>query len=130
VEAIVDGQGREAYHRDAEALRRLVSSKTARRLGQMMVLGTSEGSSRKTFGRRHKVLTGMDIASKTGSLNGKVDGETYHFTWYIGYAPASQPEIAVAVMVRNPISWVVKAGEVARETFTLYFMGINEKRDP
>ncbi len=130
VEAIVDGHGREAYHRDAEPLRRLVSSKTAHRLGRMMLLGTSEGSSRKTFGRRHKVLAGMEIASKTGSLNGVVDGRTYHFTWYIGYAPVSQPEIAVAVMVRNPMSWVVKAGEVALETFTLYFMGNNEKRDP
>lgn len=43
---------------------------------------------------------GTNAAGKTGTAETGVDGETPH-SWFIGFAPADDPQIAVAVIVEN-----------------------------
>ena len=62
-------------------------------LTEMMVNGVSAGQSN---GAR---IEGVDVAGKTGTAqNG--DDEPYSL-WFTGFAPASNPEVAVAVVVEN-----------------------------
>jgi cell division protein FtsI/penicillin-binding protein 2 len=37
------------------------------------------------------------VAGKTGTLEGK----GYLFTWWVGFAPADAPEVALSVLVAN-----------------------------
>ena len=43
------------------------------------------------------------------------------YSWFVGFAPARKPEVAVAVLLGNGQDWKVKAGQVARELLSGYF---------
>jgi peptidoglycan glycosyltransferase len=70
-----------------------MTSETAATLTQMMVNGVSNGVASNAR------ISGVDVAGKTGTAeNG--DGEPYTL-WFTGFAPADNPEVAVAVVVEN-----------------------------
>jgi peptidoglycan glycosyltransferase len=48
-------------------------------------------------------LPGLDAAGKTGTatVTGTSDGEPLDDAWFVGFAPVSDPKIAVAVVLRN-----------------------------
>jgi penicillin-binding protein A len=70
-----------------------VSAKTASMVKDMMVSSVSEGAA--TNGR----IDGVEVAGKTGTAqNGANDPYTL---WYTGFAPANDPEVAVAVVIEN-----------------------------
>uniref|UniRef100_UPI0034DFE15E penicillin-binding transpeptidase domain-containing protein n=1 Tax=Modestobacter roseus TaxID=1181884 RepID=UPI0034DFE15E len=64
----------------------------AEQLTEMMTSVVDNGS-----GRRARI-SGVEVAGKTGTAQ---DGERPEHNWFIGFAPADDPEIAVAVFVRN-----------------------------
>jgi cell division protein FtsI/penicillin-binding protein 2 len=102
----------------------IVSPETARTIREMMALTITSGTSRKAF-RNGKIapgLRGIRIGGKTGSLTGRhPPGKN---SWFVGMAPLSSPEIAVAALVVNhPAHWKIKASTVAREGFSAYFTG-------
>ncbi|GGP38155.1 peptidoglycan D,D-transpeptidase FtsI family protein [Saccharothrix coeruleofusca] len=80
---------------DPEEVEEAMSPEQARMLREMMV--ASEGN---TAGGGK--LSGVTIASKTGTAeHGEDVGSTKPHAWYVAFAPAEKPEIAVAVIVEN-----------------------------
>ena len=65
----------------------------------------------------------IEIAGKTGSAS--IDTEGHANAWFVGFAPYDNPEIAVAVYVKNGQKGGYTA-PIAREIFAQYF-GMNEQ---
>lgn len=98
-----------------------IRPETAAALRQMMVQTTVAGTGSKAFGARPKSLRGMEIGGKTGSLSAP-EGELFrHVSWFIGFAPAENPKVAVAALAINGWKWKVKAPALARDSMGLYF---------
>jgi penicillin-binding protein A len=77
---------------DPEEFRRAVSEEVAGQLTEMMISVVANGS-----GRRARI-DGVQVAGKTGTA--QTTGAPDH-NWFIGFAPADDPKIAVAVFVAN-----------------------------
>ena len=77
---------------DPEELGQPVSAEVAGQLTEMMISVVENGS-----GRRAQV-DGVTVAGKTGTAQ---DGDRPEHNWFIGFAPADDPQIAVAVFARN-----------------------------
>jgi peptidoglycan glycosyltransferase len=74
-------------------LRRSVTTSTAERIKQMMIAAVSSGVSSNAR------IPGVDVAGKTGTAeNGVKDPYTL---WFTGFAPADNPEVAVAVVIED-----------------------------
>lgn len=102
-------------------LRRAVEAPTAREVGKMMSHTVVDGSARAAFhdAKGRAYLPGIGVAGKTGTLTKAETEQTY--TWFVGYAPANQPEVAVATLVINTPTWHVKAPDLARDALRAYF---------
>lgn len=104
---------------------RLLEDTTAAELTRMLEITVASGTARTAFiERRRPVLGDLRIAGKTGSLS-EYEPEFRDYSWFVGFAPAEDPEIAVGVVVVNPRKWLVKAPYVAREAMRVY---LNAKR--
>jgi len=77
---------------DPEEMSQPVSAEVAGQLTEMMTSVVANGTGRKAQ------ISGVTVAGKTGTAE---DGERLDHNWFIGFAPAEDPEIAVAVFVRN-----------------------------
>jgi peptidoglycan glycosyltransferase len=78
---------------DPEELSRPVSEEVANQLTEMMVSVVQNGSGRAAR------ISGLQVAGKTGTAQSGGDAPDHN--WFIGFAGADDPEIAVAVFVRN-----------------------------
>jgi peptidoglycan glycosyltransferase len=70
-----------------------MSSGTAATMNQMMVNGVANGIASNAR------ISGVDVGGKTGTAENGT-GEPYTL-WFTGFAPAENPEVAVAVVVEN-----------------------------
>ncbi|HVK68972.1 MAG TPA: penicillin-binding transpeptidase domain-containing protein [Polyangium sp.] len=108
--------------------RRALDPRVARTLNRMLQVTTKRGTCVKAF--RHadgtRALPGVAVAAKTGTLIGKKPARM--FSWFASFAPADKPEIAVAVMLANDITWRTKANIVGRELLEAYFAGSRDER--
>jgi penicillin-binding protein A len=84
-----------------EAFRDAVSSTTARDLTQMMVETVDQGTATPAQ------IPGMKVAGKTGTAQGAGDDL---YAWFVSFAPADDPQVAVAVLVED--------SEVARDAIS------------
>ena len=74
-------------------LRRSITTSTAERIKQMMIAAVSSGVS------SNAKIAGVKVAGKTGTAeNGPKDPYTL---WFTGFAPADNPQIAVAVVIED-----------------------------
>ncbi|HVK20341.1 MAG TPA: penicillin-binding protein 2 [Actinokineospora sp.] len=80
---------------DEDSLGRAMSRSTAEQLRDMMIQSEAKtGGDGKT--------NGLSIASKTGTAEtGNDPKNTPPFAWYVAFAPADDPKIAVAVVVES-----------------------------
>jgi peptidoglycan glycosyltransferase len=70
-----------------------ISGNTSATMTQMMVNGVDNGAASNAR------ISGVSVAGKTGTAeNGSDDPYTL---WFTGFAPADNPEVAVAVVVEN-----------------------------
>jgi cell division protein FtsI/penicillin-binding protein 2 len=102
-------------------LRRAIRPATAKEVTAMMVQTVANGSGHASFhdAQGRPFLPGIEVAGKTGTLTRyKTDR---HYTWFVGFAPADKPEIAVAALVVNNPSWRIKGPMLAREILRAYF---------
>jgi len=74
-------------------LRQSVSSQVAAQLTQMMVNVVQHGTGTSAQ------ISGVRVAGKTGTAE-NAPGAPPH-AWFVAFAPASQPRIAIAVVVEN-----------------------------
>jgi penicillin-binding protein A len=93
--------------------RRVISKSTARRVASMMVQTCDEGSASKSFGKRRQQDASTRVAGKTGTLTRK---EPFHMehSWFVGFAPVTQPQIVVSVVFGNAENWHLRGHEAAR----------------
>ncbi|NLY53351.1 MAG: hypothetical protein GX060_01815 [Firmicutes bacterium] len=70
----------------------------------------------------------VEVAGKTGSAQ-TIPGVTAH-SWFVGYAPFENPEIAMAVFVAHGRSGAAGAVPVAHAIFKAYFEGLPETLVP
>jgi peptidoglycan glycosyltransferase len=89
--------------------RRAVTSEVARAVGRMMQATCEFGSASRSFGRRQAIR----VAGKTGTLT-RTEPFYMEHSWFVGYAPAEQPEIIVSVVLGNPENWHLRGHEAAR----------------
>jgi cell division protein FtsI/penicillin-binding protein 2 len=94
----------------APARRRAVSSAVAKAVGKMMMATCEFGSAAKSFGKRQPI----HVAGKTGTL-ARTEPFYMEHSWFVGYAPAEQPEIIVSVVLGNPEDWHLRGHEAARK---------------
>jgi cell division protein FtsI/penicillin-binding protein 2 len=122
VDRVVDRAGQTVLRREPEVFRNVVSRRTARAVGEMMEETVTRGTARRSFFDDEGLpfLPGIRVAGKTGTLSGTNPYRGY--TWWVGYAPADRPTIAVAALVVNTPTWRIKASYVARETLRQYLM--------
>jgi peptidoglycan glycosyltransferase len=70
-----------------------VSPEVAATMNQMLVNGVANGAASNAR------ISGVDVAGKTGTAE---NGEGEPFTlWFTGFAPANDPQVAIAVVVEN-----------------------------
>jgi peptidoglycan glycosyltransferase len=97
-------------------IERVMSEEVAMKLQTMLSETVKSGTARRIFHQRGFALP--DAAGKTGSLADKKPFRDY--TWFVGYAPASAPKIAVAAVIVNDPYWRIRATWLGREAMRLY----------
>jgi penicillin-binding protein A len=91
---IVDPDGRIVQRIRPKRFSTVMSRQTASQVNAMMQNVVREGTGTAA------ALTGIDVAGKTGTAEVGCDGVPGVQTWFIAFAPAANPKIAVAVTVR------------------------------
>ena len=121
VDRVTAGE-RVLYRHEPEIFRAVIPRHTARTVGEMMERTVTDGTARRTFHDRSGTpfLPGIRVAGKTGTLSGTDPYRGY--TWWVGFAPADRPTIAVAAVVVNTPEWRIKASYVAREALRWYLV--------
>lgn len=102
-------------------VQRVLAEDVASAVGKMMARTTIEGTARKSFrdNKGARFLPNTGVAGKTGSLTGK-RAPAYNYNWFLGYAPADDPEMAFAVLLANEPSWRIKAHYAGRRIVQVY----------
>ncbi|HEY8428422.1 MAG TPA: penicillin-binding transpeptidase domain-containing protein, partial [Sandaracinaceae bacterium] len=115
VDRVLDPRGHVAYRARAEVFRHVIPASTARVVDRMMRETVTRGTARRYFfdDRGNAFLPGVEVAGKTGSLTGADPYRAY--SWFVGFAPAGAPQIAVSALVVNEPRWRIKGAYVARE---------------
>jgi cell division protein FtsI/penicillin-binding protein 2 len=115
-----DFRGAKVYEAKQEALGQPISAKTSQDLTRMMLRTVEDGTASKIFHRYGKnLMKKMAVSGKTGSLSGINPPGQYD--WFIGFAPADQPQIAFAAMIINHDRWRVRGAFVAQEALKTFF---------
>jgi peptidoglycan glycosyltransferase len=117
-------QGRDKIWQDdpePRVIRRAVRKQTADEVTRMMIQTVASGSAFKSFhdNKGRPFLPGMQIAGKTGTLTRHQQNR--HYTWFVGFAPANNPEVAISTLVVNTPLWRIKAPTLARNVLRAYF---------
>jgi cell division protein FtsI/penicillin-binding protein 2 len=122
IERITDRGGATLYQHEASTFRSVVGRGTAETVTRMMQRTVTSGTARRAFhdNQGRPFLPGIAVAGKTGTLSAQTPYRGY--TWWVGFAPAEQPTIAVAVLVVNTPRWRIKASLVAREALRYYLV--------
>lgn len=108
VQSVTEGSGRGSSSAGV-ALVRLMQKDTAAALAAAMADVCREGTARRAF--RNSTCA---VAGKTGTAeNEHQDGQPH--AWFVGFTPADEPEIAVAVVVENGGLGGAVAAPIARE---------------
>lgn len=123
VEEIQDAQGKMIYQAYSLSVSRPINARTAEALTQMMQETIRIGTSRRAFtGARGKpYFPEMDISGKTGTLRGS--NPPGHYTWFVGFAPSKDPQIALSALVINqdPGRIRIKGSDLARIALQGFF---------
>jgi len=87
-----------------EELNEAVSASTADQLTDLMVYTVEEGTASPA------AINGITVAGKTGTAQSGQD-DVPPYAWFVSFAPAQDPEVAVAVMIQKIDG--VDRGEIA-----------------
>ncbi|HJL49735.1 MAG TPA: penicillin-binding transpeptidase domain-containing protein, partial [Polyangiaceae bacterium LLY-WYZ-15_(1-7)] len=116
VERVEAPDGTALLEHEPEVFRNVVPRRTAQLVNQMMrETVTPRGTARRDFfdPQGRPFLQDITVAGKTGTLSAERPYRGY--TWFVGSAPADDPQVAVAALVVNTPRWRIKATYLARE---------------
>ncbi len=120
VDSITDARGTQQETFTLREVRRLVTPETAVSLRRMLSSTVTSGTSRKAFhDRRGRPLLNVEIAAKTGSINGS--DPRGHYSWFAAFAPANNPKIALVALVINHDKWKIKSSQVGEQALEEFF---------
>ncbi len=100
VKRIVGGDGVELYRREPDVIRRVIKPETSAQMCRLLARVTEDGGT----GRRARV-EGFKVAGKTGTAQKAIRGgysDTDYVASFVGFLPATAPEIAIVVVVDTP----------------------------
>ncbi len=120
VDPVVVGNERISLNKPSP--RRIIAGGLTGTLTEMMIGTTEYGTAREGFYDRQSrpFLPGVLVAGKTGTLTRR--SPTYmQFSWFIGFAPADDPRVVIAVLLGNPERWRIRAHTAAREVLAEVF---------
>jgi peptidoglycan glycosyltransferase len=95
VDTVRDPQLEVVRETSPQGLGRAVSEKTAGQLTDMMKSVVESGSGTSAQ------ISGVQVAGKTGTAQHGDTSETNPHVWFTGFAPADDPQVAVAVVVKD-----------------------------
>jgi cell division protein FtsI/penicillin-binding protein 2 len=123
VASVKDEDG-ELYHGPTtpQVVRRAMEESTADAVTSMMEQTVANGTSYKSFHDKNgkPYLPDIRVAGKTGTLIKRAKDGPY-YTWFVGFAPSREPQVAISVMVANHLKWHVKATNLACDMLRVYF---------
>jgi len=120
IETVRNKEGEAFYQARAEVLAQPISAKTAMDLNRMMRRTVEDGTASKIFHRYGKDLVKrITVSGKTGSLSG--DNPPGLYDWFVGFAPADDPQIAFSAMVINYQRYKLRGAFVAQEALRIFF---------
>lgn len=97
IKQISDASGEVVYSYDAEVRRRVVSEQTAATMARLLMgVATKDGTAPTA------AIPNYQVAGKTGTTQKIIDGHystTHHVASFIGFFPASRPQVAISVIV-------------------------------
>ena len=89
---------------EPEALSEAVSSSTANQVRDLMISTVDNGTASPA------AIPGVQVAGKTGTAQSGLD-DVPPYAWFVSFAPADDPEVAVAVMIQKAPG--IERGEIA-----------------
>lgn len=100
VKALTDAEGNVVEEYETTVVRKVLSSKTARDMREIMEYVVAEG------GGGNAKVSGYRVGGKTGTAN-KVDAGTgrygdYYYSSFLGMAPMDDPKVSILVVVDSP----------------------------
>jgi penicillin-binding protein A len=93
---VVDPDGRTVSTFEPTVYHQVMSAKTAAEVNLMMRTVVDEGT-----GTPAKLGSGIPFAGKTGTASIGITGSGLTQPWFIGFAPANDPKVAVAVTIEK-----------------------------
>lgn len=98
VEKLTDSSGKTVKEYKTQKVRKVISSKTASEMKDIMEYVVSKG------GGGNAKITGYRIGGKTGTANKVANGKYTDNTWssFVGMAPMENPKLAILVIVDSP----------------------------
>ncbi len=112
VDQVKSEDGRVIKEYGPESLGRIVDGPVAEKMQDLMEAVVQEGTAASLKGLPYR------SAGKTGSA--EVDAQGTTNAWYVGYAPAKDPQIAVSIVVEGAGTGSRYAVPIAREMFREY----------
>jgi len=107
LQEVLSPDGKVVHKVKPEKVRRVISRRTADELTQMMKSVVTGGTA------TNLQSSGFDLAGKTGTAETGVNGK--YDTWFIAFAPADNPKVAVAVALENQTGFgATTAGPIAK----------------
>jgi peptidoglycan glycosyltransferase len=85
----------------------VIDKPIADKITDMMVSVVTDGTGKSAR------ISGVDVAGKTGTA--QAGGQQEDHAWFISFAPADNPSIAVAVIVENAGTGGIQAAPIARK---------------
>ncbi|GAB4213985.1 MAG: penicillin-binding transpeptidase domain-containing protein [Sandaracinaceae bacterium] len=129
VDRLIDRDGHVVHRFEPAPYREVIGRDTATALNRMMRLTVTRGTSRRAFhdDRGRPFLPDIEVAGKTGTLSSERPYRGY--TWWVGFAPADRPTIALATLVVNTPEWRIKASHAAVEALRYWLVTRPAVRD-
>ena len=94
--SVTDSQTGEATYLEYETLSGICSEETSETLRYLLEQVVSEGSGNKAY------LEGFEIGGKTATSQTLPRSENKYISSFLGFAPASNPQVMVLVIINNP----------------------------
>lgn len=94
VEGIYNANGERSYTAKPQSLGTVVSKQTANAVTSMMVDVVANGTGADA------AIPGIEVAGKTGTAE---TNKEYNDSWFVGFAPAENPSVVVAVLIEEGV---------------------------
>lgn len=118
---VTSGTGELLFSASPLELCRMLSEEATVKLEKTLSITVNKGTSRRAFHDRRgrALLSKLNIAAKTGSIDGKEPAGQY--SWFAAYAPIEDPQIALVALVVNQGKWNIKAANVGEKALEAFF---------